>query len=147
MADPHVVTALVAKRAELAGRIEHAQRELRKLVIDLDSIDSALRIFDPEIDAQGIRAKPVPTAHHAFRGEVTRIVLDTLRIAKGGPVTSREIALKVMAGRGLVPGDAGLERLIVKRVGACLRQLRRKGLVKEELIAGKYMNWRASSGS
>ncbi len=140
MADPHVVTALIAKRAELAGKIEQAQRDLRKLVIDLDAIDSALRIFDPEIDATGIKPKPVAVAHHAFRGEITRLVLDTLRAANG-PVTSRDLALKVMAGRGLPTGDKALERLMIKRVGACMRTLRRKGLVKEEMIAGRFMSW------
>jgi hypothetical protein len=29
MAEPHVLTGLIAKRAELAGKIEHLQDELR----------------------------------------------------------------------------------------------------------------------
>jgi hypothetical protein len=39
MAEPHVLTGLIAKRAEIAGKIEHLQ-ELRQLVIDLDHIDA-----------------------------------------------------------------------------------------------------------
>jgi hypothetical protein len=47
MAEPHVLTGLIAKRAELAGQIEHAQDKLRQLAIDLDHIDAAIHIFDP----------------------------------------------------------------------------------------------------
>jgi hypothetical protein len=35
MADPHVLTGLVAKRREIAGQIEHLQDQLRQHVIDL----------------------------------------------------------------------------------------------------------------
>ena len=35
MADPHVLTGLISKRAEIAGQIEHTQDKLRQLVIDL----------------------------------------------------------------------------------------------------------------
>ena len=40
MADPHVLTGLMAKRAEIAERIEHLQDQLRQLVIDLYHIDT-----------------------------------------------------------------------------------------------------------
>ena len=49
MADPHVLTGLIAKRADIAGQIEHTQDKLRQLVIDLDHTDAAIRIFDPSI--------------------------------------------------------------------------------------------------
>jgi len=41
---------LIAKRAELAGEIEHTQDQLRQLVIDLDHIDASIHIFDPTIE-------------------------------------------------------------------------------------------------
>jgi hypothetical protein len=45
MAEPHVLTGLIAKRAEIAGKIEHLQDQLRQLVIDLDHIDASIHIF------------------------------------------------------------------------------------------------------
>ncbi len=60
MAEPHVVTALVAKRAEITGRIEHTQTSLRQLIIDLDNLDATLRLFKPDIDLEEIRPKPLP---------------------------------------------------------------------------------------
>jgi hypothetical protein len=74
---PHVVTGLIAKRAEIAGRIEHLQATLRQAVLHLDHVEAAIRIFDPDLDIAGIATRQVATAHHAFKGETTRIVLET----------------------------------------------------------------------
>jgi len=67
MSEPfqNTISGLVRKRAEIAGQIEHTQDQLRQLVIDLD------HIFDPSIELEEIKAKPVPPKHHAFRGQVT----------------------------------------------------------------------------
>jgi hypothetical protein len=64
------VSGLIDKCRELAGRIEHVQRELRALVADLDHIDAVIHIFDPE--AVIGPAKRYPIAHQAFRGEMAR---------------------------------------------------------------------------
>jgi hypothetical protein len=69
MAEPHVLTGLIAKRSEIAGQIEHTQDKLRQLVIDLDHIDAAIHIFDPTIELVEIKARPVPPKHQAFKGE------------------------------------------------------------------------------
>jgi len=51
---------------------------LRHLIAELDHIDAAVRIFNPSIDIQAIRSKPVPPRHAAFKGEVTRLVFKSL---------------------------------------------------------------------
>jgi hypothetical protein len=81
MADPHVLTGLIAKRREIAGQIEHLQDKRRQCVIDLDHVDAAIHIFDPSIELEEIKSRPVPPRHQAFNGEVTRIVRATLRNA------------------------------------------------------------------
>jgi hypothetical protein len=50
MADPHVLTGLIAKRAELAGLLEHHQATVRQLLIDLDAVDATIRMFKPDFD-------------------------------------------------------------------------------------------------
>src|SRR5436853_7882758 len=126
MADSHVLTGLMAKRAEVAGRIEHAQDQLRQLVIHLDHIDAAFHIFDPSIELEEIKARPVPPKHQAFRGQVTRIVLTALRNAKK-PLTTADIAQRVMAERGLDTANAQLLKTMTKRAGACRRHLQKQG--------------------
>jgi hypothetical protein len=39
-----------------------------RLVIDLDHIDASNHIFDPSIELEEIKARPVPAPYHAFRG-------------------------------------------------------------------------------
>lgn len=128
MAEPHVVTALIRKRAEIAGLIEHHQTMLRQAIIDLDNLDATLRLFAPDIDFEEIRPQPVPARHAAFKGEVSRIVLAALREAKE-PMTMHELAQDVMAARGLNTADKRLVQTIGKRVGACLRHWRNKKVV------------------
>jgi hypothetical protein len=76
---PHVVTCLLETRREIAGRIEDLQRQMREAVCYLDYIEAALRIFKPDLDLEEIAPRVVPPPHAAFKGEVSRIVLDTLR--------------------------------------------------------------------
>lgn len=141
-ASPHVVTALIAKRAELAGRIENAQGELKQLVVDLDNVEATLRIFAPDIDVEQIAPRPVPTAHHAFHGEVSRIVLEALKKA-GRPLSTTELTERVMKERGLNLNDSKLKRTISRRVGACLAHWRRERGVLESIRAtGQVLYWR-----
>src|SRR5690606_16042834 len=99
---PNTVAGLIEKRREISGQIEHHQRILNDLVIDLDHVDHCIRLFAPELDATLARPKAFPARHAAFRGEMRRFVLGTLRAASE-PVTSLEIAVEVVKGRGLDP--------------------------------------------
>src|SRR5260221_2630183 len=121
----HTINALIRKRAEIAGQIENLQGQLKKSVVDLDNVEATLRLFAPDIDMTAIGARRVPTAHHAFRGEVSRIVLETLRVAVA-PMMTSAIAERVMVERGLDTADVALKRVMVNRVSACLRHWERK---------------------
>lgn len=135
---PNVLHALVRKRAEIAGEIEHNQLRLRHLIAELDHIDAAIRIFNPSIDIGAVRSKPVPPRHAAFKGEVTRIAFNLLREAKE-PMTSRDIAVHMMKERCLNPD--GLSVVMVKRVCAFLRNQKAKGYVRNAPIAGSLQGW------
>ncbi len=135
---------MLDKRREIAGKIEHHQRALNDLVIDLDHVDACIRLFDPECDLGPAKAKRFPAQHAAFRGETQRYVLGALRAA-AGPVTSLEIAVEVVKGRGLDPNDQQAVSLIRKRVGACLFKLRQKGVVQEMPMTGSYKGWKTAA--
>ena len=126
----HVLSGLIKKRAELAGRIEAAQIAVRQLVIDLDHVDATIRVFDPDIDLEDVRPKPLPPRHSAFRGEVARIVLSTLRQSKKA-ITTKDLAMQMMADRGLNTADKGTVKMMVKRVGACMRNYRAQCILFE----------------
>lgn len=137
---PNVLHALVRKRAEIAGQIEHNQLALRRLIAELDHLDATIRIFEPSIDVGRIASKPVPPRHAAFKGEVTRIVLKMLREAQG-PLTSRDIARQLMTERGLDNNDKELSVLMVKRVCACLRKHRLNGTIQTVPVEGRLQGW------
>jgi hypothetical protein len=60
-----------------------------------------------------------------------------------GPVTSRDIAGKLMRERGLNPDDRALSVIMVKRVCACLRVQRKKGLIRTVATLGGLQGWEA----
>lgn len=100
MAEPHVLTGLIAKRFEIAGQIEHTQDKLRQLVIDLDHIDAAIHIFDPLIELEEIKARPVPATASSIQGRShSDRAGDSKNIKK--PLTTADIAQRVRAERGL----------------------------------------------
>jgi hypothetical protein len=140
MAEPHVVTGLIAKRAELAGLLEHHQAMVRQLVIELDSLDQTLRLFAPDIELAEIKPKPLPPRHAAYKGEVARIILGTLRDAQR-PCSTQELTMHVMAARGMNTADKRLVKTVAKRIGACLRHHRSKGVVTSDIGLGQRMVW------
>jgi hypothetical protein len=126
---PNTVAGLVEKRAEIAGQISHTRATLRQLIIDLDHVDAAIRIFDPSYDIEGIRQKIPSAAHRAIRGDMTRATLDALRVAPG-PMTTIELARHVMAERGLNTADKAMLQLITRRTGALLRWQKSRGILR-----------------
>ena len=132
MAESHVVSALTAKRAELAGEIELATRHLQHLRAALEHLDATLCLFDPAAVPDAIEPKVWrPKADWARRGEMTRVCLDTLRQASA-PLCNRDIAIVLMTARGMDTDNDRLVKLIAKRVGRCLRGQHDMGRVASE---------------
>lgn len=140
MADLHVVSALRGKRGELAGLIDGLQDQLRAAMIDLDHVDATLRMFDPDIELDEIRPKPLPPRHHAFKGQVTRAILAMLRAE--GALDAKAITIRLMAERELNVADKTLAKAMQKRIGAALRNLRERTLVASERGKGGLLVWR-----
>lgn len=137
MERPNTIAGLVAKRAHLLRIRKGLETELRTVTCDLDHLEAAIRLFDP---AQTPAArKRYAVQHRAQRGHVKRFVLDALRDATE-PVTSRELAERWIAARGLRADDATVV-LIRKRIGACLTAMRVSGLAQETGVIGSYKGW------
>lgn len=124
---PNTVAGLVAKHKELTALRTRYKAEIKKLTVDLDHLDAAIRLFDPDADAYAIKA--YVTKHRAEKGSVKRFVLSTLREARE-PMTSRQITELWVADRGLNAGEATLNA-IRKRIGACIKTCVNQGLVED----------------
>ena len=66
MERPNTVSGLVAKRAELVAYRKGLEAELRKVTVDIDHLDAAIRIFDPATTPTAI--KRYATQHRAKKG-------------------------------------------------------------------------------
>ena len=125
MAASHVVAALITKRAELVGLIEHQQKEMARLADDLAHLDATLKLFSPEIDLRTIRAKAHWVRNRFFRpGECQRMVLDIFREAQHAADDAFDIALPVV-----VEPEDRTARAILKRQGKAQEFRIAQGLV------------------
>lgn len=82
MADTHVISALVKKRAELLGDIEHCENIIKEFRLNLITIDKAIIIFDVDYDISNV--KPIRRKKSMFfnNGEAKVLVLETLKNSK-----------------------------------------------------------------
>lgn len=124
---PNTVAGLTAKHTELCTLREQYRDSIRKLTVDIDHLDAAIRLFDKTADTA--RLGRYVAKHKAQKGSVTRFVLQQLREATG-PLTSREITIAWCEDRGLVADDETYA-LLRKRIGAVIKSCARRGLVED----------------
>jgi hypothetical protein len=135
---PNTLSGLVAKRDELVRYRDQLEADIRALTCDIDHIEAAIRIFDPENTPEARRR--YAALHRAPKNQSTRFVLAKLREATG-PLTSRDLAEAWCADRGLVAKDATVS-MLRKRIGATLTALMHKGLAVQAGHVGGLVGWR-----
>ena len=138
VARPNTLSGLVAKRNELATYRDQLEADIRALTVDIDHLEAAIRIFDPE-DTPEAR-KRYAALHRAPKGQSTRFVLRKLREASG-PLTSRQLADMWCADRGLIAKDSTVS-MMRKRIGATLKALHHKGTVAQAGHVEGLIGWR-----
>ena len=119
MGEPHVISALVSKRAEIAGELRLAEDRASSIRANLQHIDRVLAIF-------GFGAKPetIPPTYkrppRMFKaGHLKRMVAE---IARGRPelATDAAIGAEVVSRMGWDTGNAAL----VKAVSGSVHKVR-----------------------
>src|SRR4051812_31357537 len=141
MGIPPALSALIEKRAELAGDIRGLEDQLEQKRSDILHIDAVIRLIDPEFQPDAIVPKRRRPRREWFgNNELLRLILDTLRQVSE-PLTAKEVATAIMEKRGFDTNDAVTVRLIEKRVfSACHR---RRGALVEEVVHGpRAVGWR-----
>ena len=143
MADSQVVSGLVEKRAELAGEVEHYQRELQRLAAELGHLDATIRLFDPFYDLGSVRPKRRGRRTQWFApGECQRLVLETLRDA-GEPLSGRALAQMLVTRKELAGGHDVLAP-VNKTAMAVLRRLLSKEVVCRSALPNGTWVWALS---
>jgi len=89
MAEPHVVLALRAKRAQISGHVADLERKLARHRASLANIDATIRLYAPELDPDSIPPKRTYRRTRYFaKGELSRLIVSVLRLANGKPMAS-----------------------------------------------------------
>jgi hypothetical protein len=126
MAESHVITGLVAKRAELAGLIDHHRKEIERLTQSITALDTAIKLFEPDYRIRSIKPKRYQKKNSFFKnGEAGRTVLEVLRKAEK-PLSTQEIAHSVMTEKCIAPEH---EKPLQASLLTTLRNYQKKGLV------------------
>jgi hypothetical protein len=141
MAESHVVSALVNKRAEIAGMIARTEQQLGQFRADLVHLDAALRLFAPGLEPKTIPPKKIRQADLWFaQGELSRRVLDALRRA-GEPIRAPDLVRAVMIDKGLDPGDRPSFARVQWKIRDTLKRLNKRGLLAPDGV-GHGVLWR-----
>ena len=124
MADPLVIQSLKTMRAEILGRIAAYEAQIAQAKHDLAHVNATLRLFtEPEKQ----RARYL-VSHGFFRkGEIAELCVGQLEIDDA--LTTRELAERVMAARGLDVADVTLRNSVVFKVVQALRHAARRKIV------------------
>lgn len=96
MAEPHVITALIQKRADLAGELAETEARVIAIRANIEHVDCCLALFGYKPDPQDIPPRRRQRGRIFRRGELSRMVYDILRAATG-PISNREIAARIVA--------------------------------------------------
>ena len=119
MAEPHVISALVAKQAVLAGERDQLDRRRDALQAHIDHIDGTLRLFAYPGDPAKIETKR-PYRWIFRRGELRRLVSDIERTAPG-PLHTEAIAIAITNRKGW-----GATPELVESIAGRIKQARRR---------------------
>jgi hypothetical protein len=122
----YTVPALRDKRARIAGEIEALQKQVLRLIEDLNSLDQTIALFDPDYKVGSIRPiKPLRRIHLFRTGQLGRIILSALRTAKHPMRTAEFITIVALA----IGQDKSANNVIRGTVSANLNYLARRGKI------------------
>jgi hypothetical protein len=129
MSEPHIVTTLRRKRAEIGGYIRDLERQIKRQRAALAHVDATIRLFAPGVNPDTIPPKRTYRRSRYFaKGELSRLCLDALRKAEGAPITAGEIARMAMSDKDL-PADEGA---VTHMVLTALRRFCKRGTAVRE---------------
>ena len=134
------VRALVAKRAEIAGKIDELQKQIQAYQDDLVHLDHAFRLFDPTISGWDIRAKrpKARTTGYFQHGELSRRIYEAFREQEW--VSAAEIADKAMRDKRLL--DKAVRAIFIGNFLVRLGQLHRADKLQKASGRGGSVRWK-----
>ena len=141
MAESHVVSGLVAKRSELAGKIDYHQNIIKQIRANMVAVDTAIKVFEPDYKIASIRSRQNRIANRFFRhGESNTLLMDLIREA-GCDISTANI-VKEAAKRKSVDISGVDRRPFTASIFTVLKRLQSKGVIEEADRVDSVIVWR-----
>ena len=125
MAEPHVLSTLKTKRAEIEAHIHLAEKRLKQAKHDLAHVNATIRLFEARTEPRQFPAYVRLTTIFK-RGEITRYIQAAAEASPDG-IDSRQVAARIIADKGWDATDRALAVSIAHSVVTVLGHLYRKG--------------------
>jgi hypothetical protein len=138
MKHDQTLSTLRKKRDDIAGAVDNYEQRLAQAHADLVHIEAAISLFEASGDRKGLTS--YVNLHRLFRyGEMFAVAQEAL--AKEGQLTTCELALRLMAAKGLDTGDNVLAKSVGGRLIHILRQKWKRGLLVSDKKRGNVRVW------
>jgi hypothetical protein len=133
------VAYLIRLHADVNGQLRKHNEQGRKLRADLRAVETVIRLYDPKYDVRTIPARPRNRVNMWYRrGTMFRVALDILRAADK-PLTTREMAKKLFARKGITEPSAENLRDLAAGLRVCLH--RKNGKIVKTVGEGFPLRW------
>lgn len=90
MVESHIISGLVKKRGEIKGEIEYLYSQINSLKSNLDTLDKAILLFEPEYQIDSIKTIHKNRMRYFGSGEFKSLLLTILK-SSGEPLETQEI--------------------------------------------------------
>ena len=136
----HTISGLLTKRSQVIQTLRDAEFALADAQADVAAIDRALKLVGFKDDPRPYM--PKRKNRRIFKkGEMLRSAYDVLRAADG-PLSSREICLKLLSDKGLEALDKKTINQVTSRVYKALMIEQEAGRVVMVKVSGQSVTWR-----
>lgn len=130
---------MLKKRRDLLGETDRLRKALTNVLEDTRALDRTLRALGHKGDLK--RMTPAGTRTVVFhRDELRRYLIEQLRRSDVS-LDARELAERTMRNEGQDPAVRELRNRMMKRVGQCLRLLRKQNVAKSDYNEHGYFVW------
>lgn len=143
----HVLSGLVAKRAEIGGEIEFLRRKLDSLEFSVEHLDQTILLFDPDYKPQRIKPRRKVSANKWFaRGEAAQLALAALHDVNGEWATTPRIVDFVLMKKGIAELNGKDRERFSSSVTMALSRYHQRGVVERSTSVGDHReySWRLS---
>ena len=139
----HIFHALITRRNEIAGQINHLHECITRAQGELKHLNATLEIMGYDVPESQLRPKATGTAGLFHRNEFPRLIIQMLRSHERG-LTVHQIAEFISRDKGWDTGDRRFQVALSKKVGKKLNRIKQKyGLICEK--RGQRFYWSAVS--